>query len=300
MLEPIATLKGHHKGAVNTCRFNTDGAYVLTAGDDKRVLLWNPRREGELAPIKSYEGHGQRIQDVCVAQDNASFASCGGDRTVFVWDVASGRITRRLAGHEQRVNAVAYNRECSILLSASYDKTVRCWDLRSRSAAPVQVLADGADSVSSVATSAHQVLAGGIDGAVRTYDLRAGTLTTDTVGQPVTHVALSGDGNCILAASLDARLRLLDLASGEKLAEYGGHKNGSYKLACCFSFDDATVVSGSEDGAVHVWDLVEAKQRLRLPAHRAATVGLAYHPTKHELLTASHDGACHLWALPGG
>ena len=57
---------------------------------------------------------------------------------------------------------------------------------------------------------------------------------------------------------------------------------------------------GSEDGAVHVWDLVEAKQRLRLPAHRAAAVGLAYHPTKHELLTASHDGACHLWALPGG
>ena len=213
-----------------------------------------------------------------------------------MWDVASGRITRRLAGHEQRVNAVAYNRECSILLSASYDKTVRCWDLRSRSAAPVQVLADGADSVSSVATSAHQVLAGGIDGAVRTYDLRAGTLTTDTVGQPVTHVALSGDGNCILAASLDARLRLLDLASGEKLAEYGGHKNGAYKLACCFSFDDACVVSGSEDGAVHVWDLVEAKQRLRLPAHRAATVGLAYHPTKHELLTASHDGACHLGA----
>ena len=25
--------------------------------------------------------------------------------------------------------------------------------------------------------------------------------------------------------------------------------------------------------------------------YRAATVGLAYHPTKHELLTASHDGA---------
>ena len=219
-----------------------------------------------------------------------------------MWDVASGRIKRRLAGHEQRVKAVAFNRECSILLSASYDKTVRCWDLRSRSAAPVQVLADGADSVSSVATSAHQVLAGGIDGAVRTYDLRAGTLTTDTVGQPVTHVALSGDGNCILAASLDARLRLLDLASGEKLAEYGGHKNGAYKLACCFSFDDACVVSGSEDGARSIRVGPRRGEAAAAPPraprrHRRPRV--PPDEARRSRLTASATGAT--WgALPGG
>lgn len=210
LLKESATLRSH-KGCVNTLTFNHDGNYCLTGGDDRRVLLWNPHREqAEAIPIKEYTGHSQRVLDVVIAKGNASFASCGGDRTVFVWDVASGLISRRLLAHEQRVNAVAFNDDCSILLSGSYDKTICCWDMRSRSAAPVQVLADCADSVSGVAVSSHYVYASSIDGRLRTYDLRQGTLTVDTIGHPVTHVAISHDENCLLAATLDSRLRLLD------------------------------------------------------------------------------------------
>ena len=38
---------------------------------------------------------------------------------------------------------------------------------------------------------------------------------------------------------------------------YKGHKNSDYKLDSCLSHDDAHVVSGSEDGRVCFWDLVE-------------------------------------------
>ena len=38
---------------------------------------------------------------------------------------------------------------------------------------------------------------------------------------------------------------------------YKGHKNQDYKLDSCLSHDDAHVVSGSEDGTVCFWDLIE-------------------------------------------
>ena len=38
---------------------------------------------------------------------------------------------------------------------------------------------------------------------------------------------------------------------------YKGHTNSDYKLDSCLSHDDAYVVSGSEDGRVCFWDLVE-------------------------------------------
>ena len=38
---------------------------------------------------------------------------------------------------------------------------------------------------------------------------------------------------------------------------YKGHSNSDYKLDSCLSHDDAHVVSGSEDGRVCFWDLVE-------------------------------------------
>ena len=47
------------------------------------------------------------------------FASSGGDRSVFVWDVATGVTTRRLAGHMGKVNAVEFNTDTSVLASGA-------------------------------------------------------------------------------------------------------------------------------------------------------------------------------------
>ena len=38
---------------------------------------------------------------------------------------------------------------------------------------------------------------------------------------------------------------------------YSGHLSSSYKLDSCVSHTDAYIVSGSEDGKICFWDLVE-------------------------------------------
>jgi mitogen-activated protein kinase organizer 1 len=53
------------------------------------------------------------------APDNAQFASSGGDRTAFTWDVQSGEQIRRLQGHMGKVNAVAYNEDASVLATGT-------------------------------------------------------------------------------------------------------------------------------------------------------------------------------------
>ena len=57
-----------HKGSVNVARFNHDGKYCLTGGDDRRVLLWNPYKDPgeEVAPIKEYAIHSKQVLDVAV------------------------------------------------------------------------------------------------------------------------------------------------------------------------------------------------------------------------------------------
>eukprot|EP00316_Scyphosphaera_apsteinii_P001978 CAMPEP_0119319804 /NCGR_PEP_ID=MMETSP1333-20130426/50387_1 /TAXON_ID=418940 /ORGANISM="Scyphosphaera apsteinii, Strain RCC1455" /LENGTH=297 /DNA_ID=CAMNT_0007326303 /DNA_START=57 /DNA_END=947 /DNA_ORIENTATION=+ len=294
-LQEAAVLRGH-RGSVLSVSFNNDGNYCMSGGDDRRVLLWNPRREAtELVPIKEYSGHSQRVLDVVISHDNASFSSCGEDRAVFLWDVSSGRVTRRFVGHTQRVNAVAFNAESTVLISGSYDTSVRCWDCRSRATTPVQVLAESSDSVSSVAISGHEIFAASVDGVVRCYDLRAGTLCSDTIGLALTHVSLSHDSECMLVAALDSRLRLMDKGSGQLLNEYTGHQNNKFKLACCLSYDDAYVICGSEDGYLYMWDLVEPKQVARVRGHATAIGSVACDPKQMELLTAGYDGSIKLW-----
>ena len=38
---------------------------------------------------------------------------------------------------------------------------------------------------------------------------------------------------------------------------YKGHKNTKYKIDSCMNNKDDQVLSGSEDGYVYIWDLIE-------------------------------------------
>lgn len=97
---------------------------------------------------------------------------------------------------------------------------------------PVQILDDAKDSVPSLDVSEFEILTASVDGFIRCYDLRVGQLRTDCIGEPVTSVQLSHDGNCILASSLDSTVRLLDKSNGELLSDFRGHKN-TVRQGCC-------------------------------------------------------------------
>eukprot|EP00850_Spirogloea_muscicola_P008092 SM000042S15359 [mRNA] locus=s42:552851:555388:- [translate_table: standard] len=243
---------------------------------------------------------------------------------VFLWDVATTRVVRKFCGHDgevavirlpefksvlsrssarlsnaarnglPQVNAVKFSDTSAVVVTGGYDRSVRAWDCRSRSIDPIQVIDPFSDSVSSVALTKSEIVAGSVDGSVRSLDIRMGRVVSDHLGRPVTSVSLSNDGNCVLAGCLDSTVRLLDKASGELLNEYKGHVNESYKLDSCLSNTDAHVISGSEDGRICFWDLVDARMT-SINGHTAAVTGVSYHPKECCLLTSSVDGSVAVW-----
>ncbi|CAI5720063.1 unnamed protein product [Hyaloperonospora brassicae] len=295
-------LRGHN-GPVNAVRFNSTGTYVMTCGQDKTIKLWNPHRDSVEKPkeallVKTYEGrHGYDVQDVAIAQDNSKFASCGRDKDVFLWDVPTARVIRKFEGHEHSVNCVRYNADSSVLLSGSYDKTVRAWDMRARNSyVPIQVLDDFRDSVTSMVVAEHEIIAGCVDGVVRTYDLRAGQLFCEHIDVPVVSVAQSPDMRFVLAGCLDGSIRLIEKANGTEVQRYLGHSVLDYKIECGFSSDGALVLSGSENGQVYWWDLVDAKQTHSFAAHTKAVRALASHPESSMFATGCIDGSAKVWS----
>lgn len=51
------------------------------------------------------------------SHDNSKFASAGGDRSVFLWDVTAGVTTRRIPGHIGKINTVEFNEDATVLAS---------------------------------------------------------------------------------------------------------------------------------------------------------------------------------------
>ncbi|XP_041358017.1 WD repeat domain-containing protein 83-like [Gigantopelta aegis] len=275
------------QGAVRAVRFNADGTYCLTCGSNKTVKLWNPHRD---LLLKTYTGHGYEVLDAQSSSDNSQICSGSMDKTVVLFDVSTGKSLRKYRGHAGTVNCVKFNEESTLILSGSLDSSVRVWDCRSRKMEPVQVMDEAKDSVTSLQVSDHEILTGSADCSIRRYDLRIGRMFTDFIGSSVTSVTFTRDGQCTLISTLDNTLRLMDKDTGELLNEYKGHKNKEYKIDSCLNSKDTHIVSGSEDGFVYIWDLVEGKLATKLD-HKTtrATHTLSFHSSETCLLTASAD-----------
>ncbi|KAJ5054894.1 uncharacterized protein L3040_001156 [Drepanopeziza brunnea f. sp. 'multigermtubi'] len=299
--KPLTQLLGSN-GPVHALTYSSSpSTYILTGSSDRTIRLYNPSRpcptpsssSTPLSPpkptqlIQSYSAHGYEVLSLTVASDNATFASAGGDRAVFLWDVATAKTLRRFQGHTARVNAVTFAAQGdSVLVSGSFDASVRLWDVRSQSGKPVMVLDDARDSVTCVLVSReggggrggggmgeYEVLAGSVDGRVRCYDLRFGRVETDVIGASVTSLERTRDGKGVLVGGLDSCVRLMDREGGGLLKSYkgAGWRNEEFRLRSVFGKSERWVLCGNEDvkgadGEVVVWDTLsgEVVERVRV------------------------------------
>jgi WD40 repeat protein len=60
--------------------------------------------------------------------DGTRLASAGNDKTVTVWDAATGQEVLTLTGHASVVQSVAFSPDGQRLASASEDRTVKVWE----------------------------------------------------------------------------------------------------------------------------------------------------------------------------
>jgi mitogen-activated protein kinase organizer 1 len=267
-----------------------------------------------------------RSADEASSSDTTILLSAS-DKTLVIHDVVTGQCIRRLThAAEGRINAVAMSSNSQAFLSASYDATVRIWDARARhSHRPMQVLNEATDSVTALHVQHEQqqqqgsstfssaiIRTASVDGVVRSYDLRKGLVYCDDVGSAITGMTQTRDNQCLAVNCLDGIIRLLDLSSsssseGPNSSESssslllntfeGHHVAGQYGLDCCVTADDATIVSGSEDGRAVLYDLVRGTHVQSLIGHTRPTCCIAPHPKEASVMvTASFDGNAIVWA----
>ncbi|KAK4565897.1 hypothetical protein LTR86_003746 [Recurvomyces mirabilis] len=305
---PVARL--HNHGApVHALTFSAGtGQYLLTGSQDRQIRLFNPLT-GKL--IQKFSAHGYGVLDLAVADDNARFASVGGDKTVFLWDVATAQTLRRFQGHAGRVNAVAFGGEGdSVVVSGSFDGTIKVWDIRSRDGRAIMTLAEARDAVSDVAVQGSVIMAGSVDGRVRCYDLGMGRVETDVLGAcGVTSVCPTKKGDAVLVSTLDSRVRLMDRGTGQCFQNFkdedgeGGFVNESYRVRSTLGMADSVAISGSEDGRVFVWDVLTGavKERLWHRKGGAGTGGKGEGEGKKDVVSAvAWNQLRRMWASAGG
>jgi WD40 repeat protein len=82
---------------------------------------------------------------------------------------------------------------------------------------------------------------------------------------------------------------------GKLLIEIKGHDYMVTSL--CWSKDGAHIFSGSFDGTIRKWQLIDGKEVFVLRGHTNAVSSICVSPDEHHLVSASYDYSVRIWNL---
>jgi RNA polymerase sigma factor (sigma-70 family) len=298
-----------------------DGTLRLFELPDSTTLL---RRKAEdsvipTAALLPMLGHQSGVFGVAVSPDGKTIATGSQDRTVRIWDAASGKELRRHEGyvpdgHIDWVTDLCYSRDGKLLASA--DNNGRVFVREAATGKTLHKLPGRCMAFSPngklLATATNDRAA-----VIRLWDLATGQELRQLRGHKasVFRLAFSPDGRTLASGGMGVLLglkagneefevntmRLWDVASGKQLRQFGDPRE--YVHALAFTPDGRTLVSGGDprggpdSASIRLWETATGKERGRIAGHRDRVWSLAVSPDGRHLASASSDGNARLWDL---
>jgi len=240
-----------HNGAVNACSFSLNSDLFATAGQDKRVDLWQIQG-GKWDKLKTLTA---KKEVTCVKfSHNSLFMAYGSnDMGVRLVDIANGR-QKTLTENTGPVLAVNFSPEGN-LITGSRDCKIRIWDASNQYC--YSVIASGSGCREVDVTRENVLVSGHINGNICLWDLRTANpihTVSGVHGRSILSLSCHADNNAVLAASADSTMSLIDLRTFQTIQTFEDSKFTSTSRAC-LSPDGIYAARGSDKGIIYLWNI---------------------------------------------
>ncbi|XP_061700120.1 DDB1- and CUL4-associated factor 5 [Syngnathoides biaculeatus] len=308
-----------HFGCVNAIEFsNNGGEWLVSGGDDRRVLLWH-MEEALHARSKPLKLKGEHLSNIfCLAFDssNKKVFSGGNDEQVILHDVER-RETLNVFLHIDAVYSLSVSPvNDNVFASSSDDGRVLIWDTREPPHGEPFCLANYPSAFHSVMFNPVEprllATANSKEG-VGLWDIRKPRSTLLRYGgsmslQSAMSVRFNSTGTQLLALRRRLPPVLYELHS--RLPSYQfdnqGYFNSCTMKSCCFAGDrDQYILSGSDDFNLYMWKIPTDPETggrvvngafMVLKGHRSIVNQVRFNPHTYMICSSGVEKVIKVWS----
>jgi WD40 repeat protein len=230
-----------HSGSVVSVAFSPDGRNAVSAGGD--IKLWDV---GTGSLLRTF-GSSDRTYTVAFSPDGQTIVSGGSDKMLKLWDARTGKLLRTLEGHSNVVNSVALTPDGLTVLSGSADRTLKLWETASGKLLRTFQAHSNVGSVSLSLDGRTAVSSGPDDHIINIWEVATGKLLQTLNEDP------KGVARGLTVVVEGFRYPLAD--------------QGVPSVA--FSPNGRTVLSGSSNRTLKLWDAATGKLLRTLQGHES-------------------------------
>jgi WD40 repeat protein len=239
----------------------------------RATLLEKKIAAGAFRELKKMTGHEKKIRWIAVTKDGKKAITCGEDKTVRLWDLATGKEIKQFKGHSGFTWQCGFcKQDKQAFSSGGPDKTIRLWDVDAGDEAK-QYTGFPKRAYAAAVSPDDKYVVGGEGGDGKEEDDEKTAFT----------------------------VHLFDKETGKAVHAMKGHTG--YVWRACFSPDSKLVATaGMNDGTFRIWSVESGKAVVvGKDAHSENWVtGVAFTPDNKKLLSCGRDGKVKMWDAENG
>lgn len=256
--------------------FSPDGKFLISAGADKLIRIWDSDTGKELRSLDNHKGGAHLIS---LSADGKWLASCDFNSELFLWEFDTGKIRQRFRSRDRVLHALSLSPNGKILATSNL-KTLRLWDTDTgkETLTLTNDRQHGPEALAFTSDSKQLAYSNFANQNIHMLDVATGReiRTFKSHRDRLYQLIFTPDGATLFSCSFDRTIRSWDVVSGKEKQRYGDEKQ---TVGCFALAPDGKTLTYSTGFLVHIWDLETNKDRMPPCKSKAwMTPAIAYSP----------------------
>jgi WD40 repeat protein len=327
---------GTHDGIATVLTYSNDGLVLASGGTDKYVRLWDTTTN---KLMRRLSGHKGVILSLAFNANSKLLASGAGDellegnpnditdRTVRLWDVATGELQGVVAPKSGYVRSIAFPAQYpEYIVVAIYDRinsgTVRFFNISNGEEDTKYYISP--DTISDVILSGNLIIATGRDGVIHILDMNTGEVFANYTGfrGPILSMDINASNTALLIGQGDIGgdygyqndqsnrqdVMLWDLEDRSSAWEDGRYQDWLWAIDVSSDGQYLAVGGGEDDPkpaiekdkTIYVQDLETNEMVAELSGHTDTVGGVRFVQNNTQLISVGWDSRVLWWNLENG